>query len=281
LKWLRASGVGDVVLNLHHLPHTITRRVGDGADLGLRVRYSWEVPLLGSAGGPRLAAPLMGTDSFLVVNGDTLTDAPLEPLVDAHRRSGAQVTMAVTAPREPAKYGGIVADAAGAAIRFAARGTSAEARHFIGVQVVNADALTQVAAGASAESVGEVYPALIAARRGSVRVHQCEAEFFDIGTPGDYLRTSRLIAEREGAPDNAGAGVRVDATATVVTSILWDDVVVGAGAEVQRCIVADGTRVPAGTKWSDVTLRPADGPLAPGEAVIQGMAVGQLRLEPA
>jgi NDP-sugar pyrophosphorylase family protein len=112
-------------------------------------------------------------------------------------------------------------------------------------------------------------------------VHQCDAEFFDIGTPGDYLRTSRLIGKREGAADNAGPGARVDATAKVVASILWDDVVVDAGAEVRRCIVADGTRVPAGTKWSDVTLRPADGPLSPGETVIQGMAVGPLRLEPA
>jgi NDP-sugar pyrophosphorylase family protein len=50
LRQLRAADVRDAVLNLHHLPHTITRVVGDGSDLGIRVRYSWEVPVLGSAG---------------------------------------------------------------------------------------------------------------------------------------------------------------------------------------------------------------------------------------
>ena len=64
------------MLNLHHLPHTLTRLVGDGADLGMRVRYSWE-----SAGArlgrrtQRAPLPLLGVGStFLIVNGDTLTD---------------------------------------------------------------------------------------------------------------------------------------------------------------------------------------------------------------
>jgi NDP-sugar pyrophosphorylase family protein len=38
---LSAAGVRDVVLNLHHLPHTLTRLLGDGAELGMRIRYSW------------------------------------------------------------------------------------------------------------------------------------------------------------------------------------------------------------------------------------------------
>src|SRR4029453_15030678 len=73
LQWLSGHGVNDAVLNLHHLPHTITRIVGDGAAEGVRVRYSWEMPVLGSAGGPRRALPLPASPTFLIVNGDTLT----------------------------------------------------------------------------------------------------------------------------------------------------------------------------------------------------------------
>ena len=52
VRWL-AGGVTDVVLNLHHLPETLAAAVGDGSDLGVRARYSWEQPeVLGSAGGP-------------------------------------------------------------------------------------------------------------------------------------------------------------------------------------------------------------------------------------
>ena len=44
IRWLRATGVSDLVLNLHHLPETIASVVGDGTDLDVRVRYSWEQP---------------------------------------------------------------------------------------------------------------------------------------------------------------------------------------------------------------------------------------------
>src|SRR5688500_8878136 len=61
LEWLKREGIEDVVLNLHHRPESITAVVGDGGGLGLRVRYSWERTLLGSAGGPKQALTLWPT----------------------------------------------------------------------------------------------------------------------------------------------------------------------------------------------------------------------------
>ena len=87
LTWLAAKGVRDVILNLHHLPATITAIVGDGTGFGLSVRYSWEQPLLGSGGGPRRAFSLVDGDALLVVNGDTLTDVDVRALWDWHRQS--------------------------------------------------------------------------------------------------------------------------------------------------------------------------------------------------
>ena len=77
IRGLALSGISDLVLNLHHRPASIAALVGDGSDLGVSVRYSWEQPVLGSAGGPRHALPLVtdsDDDDFLIVNGDTLTD---------------------------------------------------------------------------------------------------------------------------------------------------------------------------------------------------------------
>ena len=67
-------------LNLHHLPrHDDARSSATAAISALRVRYSWEQPqVLGSAGGPRQALAIIGADTFLIVNGDTLTDVDLD-----------------------------------------------------------------------------------------------------------------------------------------------------------------------------------------------------------
>ncbi len=85
LAWLRDAGVQRVIVNLHHRPESITRVVGDGSAWGLEVRYSWERRVLGSAGGPRHALPLLDAPRFLVINGDTLTDCNLADLVRTHR----------------------------------------------------------------------------------------------------------------------------------------------------------------------------------------------------
>src|SRR5579862_2656203 len=61
VAWLSAQGIVDVAVNLHARPETLTAVLGDGSDLGARIRYSWEHPqVLGSAGGPRHALSMLG-----------------------------------------------------------------------------------------------------------------------------------------------------------------------------------------------------------------------------
>jgi NDP-sugar pyrophosphorylase family protein len=274
LHSLAASGVTDAVLNLHHLPHTLTSIVGDGTNLGVRVRYSWEVPVLGSAGGPRRAVPLLSS-RFLIVNGDTLTDVDVKGLFEDHRRSGALVTMAVVPQTEPDKYSGLSVGSDGALTGFARRGSPENRAHFIGVQVVEAAAFDSVPANVPFNTA-ELYTSLIASRPGCIRVFNTDAEFFDIGTPADYLETSLRLAEREGHAGAKPSGADVDPSARIERSVLWDDVVVGAGSMLRECVVTDGVRVPADTSWRGVTIRVADGDLAPGERRIEDLAIASL-----
>ena len=228
-RWLAAQGITDLVLNLHHLPATIATVIGDGADLGVRVRYSWEQPhVLGSAGGPRLALPLVGDDTFAIVNGDTLTDLDVSALAAAQAASGALVTLALVPNREYHRYGGVQLDADGRVTGFPRRGPAAEGSfHYIGVQVAHAEAFRHLTPGDPANSIGGVYDWLLAARPGSVRGYVCDASFDDIGTVADYRRTCARLDQNGASP---GRGTRIDPSARVTGSILWDDVAIGPNA---------------------------------------------------
>jgi NDP-sugar pyrophosphorylase family protein len=249
LRSLRASGVTNVVLNLHHRPDTITREVGDGSALGLAVRYSWETEVLGSAGGPARAVPLLEADRFLVVNGDTLADVDLAALAAQHVDTNALVTMAVVDGHP--NYNGIVADDAGLVRGF---GREPGAFHFIGVQAVNAAAFAGVSPDRRSETVHGMYPDLIAQRPGSLRAMRTSAEFFDIGTPRDYLETALKLAAREGRPPDRGRDCDIAPDAELTGTVLWDDVTIGAGASLVRCVVADHVRVPAGAHHVECSL---------------------------
>jgi NDP-sugar pyrophosphorylase family protein len=261
LTRLVAQGVREAVINLHHRPETIAAAVGDGAALGCRVRYSWERRLLGSAGGPRHAAPLLGRRFFLI-NGDTLCDVDLAALLDAHRAHDACVTLAVTANPSPARYGGVLADADGRVTGFAPRGDRRNPPLFVGVQIAEASTFDAIHDGTPAATVGGLYDRLASAA-GQVRIHEIDGRFHDIGTPADYLAANRAIGRDHTAQDNhGGQRCHVAPSAHVERSLLWDDVHVGAHCRVSNCILTDGVRLPDGTQIDGRALVPLSTVLA-------------------
>lgn len=249
LTQLHAAGIRRVVLNLHHRADTITRVVGDGSALGLEVRYSWETAILGSAGGPARAIPLLEADRFLIVNGDTLADVDLQAITSRHVETNALVTMAVVNGRP--QYNGVIAEPSGIVRGF---GREPGAFHYIGVQAVNASVFAGVDPGVKAETVHGIYPALIASRPGAVRIFHTDAEFFDIGSPRDYLETAITLAARDGRPLDRGRDSVVAPDAALTNTILWDRVTIGAGAQLTDCIVADEVTVPPGARYSQSSL---------------------------
>jgi NDP-sugar pyrophosphorylase family protein len=59
LERLARAGVSEVMINLHHLPDSVTDVVGDGKQFGLRVSYSRERTILGTAGAAAEGAGLL------------------------------------------------------------------------------------------------------------------------------------------------------------------------------------------------------------------------------
>lgn len=243
LDGLVRHGLSHALLNLHYRPATITGIIGDGSTLGMSVRYSWEVPLLGSGGGPRRAFSLVSDDRLWLVNGDTLTDVDLTAMAADHAASDALVTMAVIPNPAPDRYGGVLVNPHGEVTGFVPRGSTGPTWHFVGVQIAEREAYSSLEDGVAADSVGGLYRALIAARGGAVRAHRSHARFHDIGTPDDYLDTCLSVS---GQSVVAGARVSVDSSATLESCVLWDDVRVGAGVRLRRVIVGEGVHLPDG-----------------------------------
>ena len=245
LAWLARRGVHDVVLNLHHKPETIARVVGHGERTGVRIRYSWEPTILGTAGGPRHALPLLGPQFFLI-NGDTLTDISLESLRVAHLRTGAKVTIAVATNPAPKRYGGALVDDNNWVRGFsdAGHGTAA---HFVGVQLVDASVFTEIPDGETTNTIGGLYDTLIEQDSHAIHAHRVTASFYDVGTPRDYFSTSLAIAEVEGVESlPVGENSIIHPTASLTRTIVWDRVEVSKDCHLRDCVLADGARLPHG-----------------------------------
>ena len=167
LDGLSRQGIDRVLLNLHYRPETITAIVGDGSALGLQARYSWEVPLLGSGGGPRRAFSLVPDDRLWLINGDTLTDVDLAVMAAEHAASDALVTMAVIPNPAPDRYGGVVVSPQGEVTAFVPRGSSGPTWHFVGVQIAEREGLPRWPTACRPPASARCTVAFIAARSGS------------------------------------------------------------------------------------------------------------------
>ena len=83
LHKLSAAGFNDVLINIGHLGQQIIDHLGDGSRYQLAIHYSDErSAVLETGGGIVKALPLLKSDPFLVINGDTWTDIDLSLLPD-------------------------------------------------------------------------------------------------------------------------------------------------------------------------------------------------------
>jgi NDP-sugar pyrophosphorylase family protein len=104
LALLRHHDIVDVAINLHYKSESITEFFGDGAAWGVRILYSHESQLLGSAGAAKRLERFLDR-TFVVLYGDVLTDADLGALVREHHRRRALVTALLHEVPDPERQG--------------------------------------------------------------------------------------------------------------------------------------------------------------------------------
>jgi len=81
LEALALAGINEVVINTAWLGEKLEAYLGDGGQYGLSIAWSRETEPLETGGGICQALPLLGTEPFLLVNGDVWTDYPFEQLL--------------------------------------------------------------------------------------------------------------------------------------------------------------------------------------------------------
>jgi NDP-mannose synthase len=108
LKWLRRNGVENIYVTTGYLGHLIRSFCGDGRQWGIRLRYTEETEPLGTLGALSLLRDDLA-ETFLVINGDILTDLNLNHLVRQHRENRGILTVATTVRSHKIDYGVIEA----------------------------------------------------------------------------------------------------------------------------------------------------------------------------
>ena len=270
IHYLRAYGFDEIAINLHYLADAIVETLGDGSRFGVRLEYSYEPVLLGSAGAVKQLEPFFGNETFVVVGCDDLTDLPLDRLLAFHRERSAIATIGLVECDEVDHYGVVVVDERGKVVGFQekpAKGTERSKLANTGIYAFSPEIFARVPAQTFYDFGKQVFPELQAAGDAFYGFDARGAYWSDIGTPGEYRRASYDVVRGtftipgtrasgvdstavlgEGArlegPVWVGARARVGDGARIVgPSVIGDDVVVGPAAFVERSILWEGAGV--------------------------------------
>lgn len=80
LRHLQQAGITEIVINVAYRGEQIQQALGNGSRYGVQIEYSVEEHRLETGGGIFQALPLLGSEPFLVVSSDVVTDFPLASL---------------------------------------------------------------------------------------------------------------------------------------------------------------------------------------------------------
>ena len=289
LEWLRGHGVDDVILGCGFMADAVRQVLGDGASLGIRLRYLEEPRPLGTGGALKFAEGLLG-DRFFMLNGDVLTDIDLTAQLRQHERTGARGTLALYPVDDPSAYGLVRCGGDGAVREFIEKpGLDELDTNLInaGAYILEHDVLDGMPpAGTNVSIEREVFPTLVGH---GLYGYEASGYWLDIGTPARYLKGTYDILEgrvstqvgrelgehgltrvdgasvegRVVAPALVGAGCSL-APRTLVgdRSVLGEAVSVGEGARIEASVLLEGVSVGAASTIS-------------GSIVSRGVTIGE------
>ncbi|MDE2490574.1 MAG: nucleotidyltransferase family protein, partial [Elusimicrobia bacterium] len=112
---LLKHGVQEVMVNLHALPEQVRGYCGDGSRWSLKLQYSPEPKLMGTAGSIKIkkVADFLKDGPFFVMSGDGLSDIDLTEMYEFHKRHKSIATMAIKAIDTRFEYGVTLTEAGG------------------------------------------------------------------------------------------------------------------------------------------------------------------------
>lgn len=192
VKQLRAQGLRRLIFATNYRDGLLRSYFGTGSSFGVDISYCKENRPMGTVGPLHLVADEL-PQSFLVMNGDILTDLNYRTLLEAHKQSGRLLTLGTYQRQLKIKDGVLDVDASGQVSGFREKPTI-PLTISLGAYAMDRAVLDLIPPGVS-YSMDELVLTMLD-RNLPVNTHHHEGMWLDIGTPDDLERANELFASK-------------------------------------------------------------------------------------
>ena len=260
---LASHGVTDAVLSLGYLPDRFIEAYPTSVIAGVNVTYAVEPEPLDTAGAIRFAAEQAGLDeTFLVVNGDVLTNLDVTKFLAFHRTQGGEATIALHRVEDPSRFGVVPTTPQGRVIAFVEKPPRDEAPTNLinaGTYIFEPSVLDRIAPTGRVSIERDTFPALAA--DGVLYAMADNAYWLDTGLPQTYLEANIDILNGRDVRHSVAKIVngswshrssKVDKSAKLVNAVVDRECSVGANVVLENVVLLPGAVIEEGcqVRWS-------------------------------
>lgn len=249
LAGLGSAGVNEAVLAIGFKPEPFLEAFPDNVCAGVSLKYAVEPQPMDTAGAIAFAARHVGIDdTFIVVNGDILTDIDYRALVDVHRQKGAEGTIRLITVDDPSQFGVVETDDDGWVQRFVEKPQPHESdSHNVnaGTYVLEPSVLSRMPKDQPLSIERVVFPEMV--RDHALCATVMNGYWIDTGRPQTYLQANLDLIDgtRDRILASVGPQARIGAGAVITHSVIGDHAVIGDGAIVTDSVILPGAHVGA------------------------------------
>lgn len=191
---LKDCGVDEIILSTCYKGKKIEEYFGDGTKLGLKIHYICEDIPLGTGGAIKNSEEFFN-DTFIISNGDILSDINIMAMMKFHKEKRAAVTIAVTQVENPSDYSVIEYNVDLYAQSFTEKPKLSDVKsNYInaGIYIFEPNVLKEIPDSQVVSIERETYPLLL--KKGyPIAVYKSDAYWMDIDTSEKYIQAHKDI----------------------------------------------------------------------------------------
>lgn len=193
---LKAHGFRRFILSVGHLRDNIIDHIEKTGDKDkAQFLFSEEDSPLGTGGALRKAAPLLRSDPFLVLNGDSICSTNFDKFLAFHAERGGILSLVLATPRTSPDYGAVQLSGDGRVMHYGERVVPYDAHlASAGIYLMNQAVFDHLPRAATFSLEYDLFPHLIA--HGSYGF-VTDGALIDIGTPERYEAARRFLQKRK------------------------------------------------------------------------------------
>jgi len=269
LEWtiekLAKEGVDEIILAVNYLADMLRRHFRTRFN-GMRIRYSIDPTPLGTGGPIKQAQRLLGSkETFLAMNGDILSEAPIKSMLQVHRKKRAVATIALHKVEDPSRFG--VAKMANqtrieAFIEKPKKREAPSSWINAGIYIMEPDLFNYIDAGKKVSVEREVFPIL--AKMETLHGFKYDGPWFDIGKFEDYMRANHKFLERVSRrTPMVGNGTKVSSSTRLIPPVVINrrvkighECLIGPYAVIDDCVeIGRGSRIARSVIFREAKIR--------------------------